>query len=59
MNVLIRLRINWKVETTLPKIIKIPQENLIQEWSIGILIIDFGWDVKHLQVSPLTLAVCH
>ena len=31
MNVLIRLRINWKVETTLPKIIKILQENLIQE----------------------------
>ena len=21
--------------------------------------IDFGWDVKHLQVSPLTMAVCH
>ena len=39
INVLIRLRINWKVETTLPKIIKILQENLIQEWSIGILII--------------------
>ena len=22
-------------------------------------IIDVGWDVKHLQVSPLTMAVCH